>query len=109
MESIEARIQAKGLTAPRVKPEDLDAEIVGTHYFTAAEAVRILPPESSLHRMTFCVLELRNGMTVTGESACVSAANFNAEFGRDIALANAKNKLWPLLGFRLADKLAGAA
>jgi hypothetical protein len=57
--------------------------------------------------LTFCVLVLRNGIMVTGQSACVSAANFDAEIGRKIARKNAVEQLWPLLGFRLADKLAG--
>lgn len=47
-----------------------------------------------------------NGFTVTGESACASPENFNAEIGRKIARQNAVDKLWPLLGFRLRDKLA---
>jgi hypothetical protein len=33
------------------------------------------------------VLVLRNGFTVTGESACASPENFDAEIGRKIARA----------------------
>jgi hypothetical protein len=52
------------------------------------------------------VLVLRNGFTVTGESACASPENFDAEIGRKIARQNAVAKVWPLLGFRLRDSLA---
>ena len=118
-EQIEAEIQAKASTAPRVTPADIEAEIASEHYFTAADGYRsapcfdpngqptdCLPPPAPLELLTFCVLVLRNGFTVTGESACASPENFNAEIGRRIARENAVNKVWPLLGFRLRDKLA---
>lgn len=38
-ESVEAEIQAKGLTAPRVTPSDIQASIAEAHYFTAAAGV----------------------------------------------------------------------
>lgn len=117
-QTIEAEIQAKGLTAPRVTPADIEASIASEHYFTAeAGVVASLPKNASddalnaipsaLSRMTFCVLVLKNGFTVTGESACVSPENFDAEIGRKIARENAVEKIWPLLGFRLRDALAG--
>jgi hypothetical protein len=115
MSEIEQEIQAKGLTAPRVTPADIEAEIAREHYFTAAEGVsgaarggRITgEPSRPLHLLTFCVLVLRNGFTVTGESACASPENFDAEIGRKIARQNAVAKVWPLLGFRLRDRLIG--
>lgn len=103
---IERQIQAKGKTAPRVTPDALKAVIVSEHYFTAAEGVRILPQDSPLFLLTFCVLVLKNGFTVTGESACASPENFDAEIGRNIARQNAENKIWPLLGYELKTKLA---
>lgn len=119
--SIEQEIQAKGLTAPRVTPADIEAEIASEHYFTASEGVfgaaylesspPFVPPAdtpNSLGLLTFCVLALRNGFTVTGESACASPENFDAEIGRKIARQNAAQKIWPLLGFRLRDKLAAS-
>lgn len=112
-QSLEAEIQAKADKAPRVKPADVEAEIVSEFYFTAADGVRgesemgTSPAGRARHLewLTFCVLVLRNGFTVTGESACVSPENFNAEIGRRIARENAINKIWPLLGFRLRDQL----
>lgn len=113
---IENEIQAKGLTAPRVTPADIENEISLEWYFTAADGARSAyyaghqdrpGDDSPLHLLTFCVLVLRNGYTVTGESACASPENFDAELGRKIARQNAVTKIWPLLGFRLRDKLAG--
>jgi hypothetical protein len=93
-QAIELEIKEKGLTAKRVTPEMLDAEI-------AAEDYHVFPGSC----LTVCALTLRNGFTVTGESACASPENFNAEIGQKIARANAREKIWPLLGFRLRDEL----
>ena len=122
---IEQEIQAKGLTAPRVTPADLQANIASEHYFTALDgrngaiAVggyvgRELPqPDDAdlkpLALLTFCVLVLRNGFTVTGESACASPENFDPELGRKIARQNAEQKIWPLMGYELKQRLHEAA
>jgi hypothetical protein len=55
--------------------------------------------------LTFCVLTLSNGFTVTGESACVSAENFDADIGRKVARENAVQKIWPLMGYALKDRI----
>lgn len=109
---IENLIQLKGKTAPRVTPEDLEAVIASESYFTAADGVigavdhhETIDVPLPLGLLTFCVLVLRNGFTVTGESACASPENFDAEIGRRIARENAKQKLWPLLGYELRTKL----
>ena len=112
-QAIEQEIQSKGLTAPRVTPDDIEANIASEHYFTAGDAA--YPGEvagsayAQLQLLTFCVLVLRNGFTVTGESACASPENFDAEIGRKIARQNAVAKIWPLLGFSLKQKLHEAA
>ncbi|QWF40057.1 hypothetical protein HHA22_18165 [Bordetella hinzii] len=115
---IEQQIQAKGKTAPRVTPADIEANIAREHYFTAADGVRgeLLSSSPELgvdigeddprSLLTFCVLVLRNGFTVTGESACASPENFDAEIGRNIARQNAVQKIWPLMGYELRTKLA---
>jgi len=115
---IEQEIQAKGKTAPRITPADVEANIVGERYFTARDGVDALtecdgridcdPFEMELGLVTFCVLVLRNGFTVTGESACASPENFDAEIGRKIARNNAVAKIWPLMGYELRSKLAVA-
>ena len=115
---IQNEIEAKGLHAPRVTPADIEAEIVSEHYFTAADGYRsapcfdpngqptdCLPAPAPLDLLTFCVLVLRNGFTVTGESACASPENFDEEIGRKIARQKAVEKIWPLLGFRMRDQL----
>lgn len=113
---IERLIQAKGKTAARITPADVKANIVSEFYFTAADGVRgqsemgTSPAgrASPLNLLTFCVLVLRNGFTVTGESACASPENFDAEIGRRIARENAVQKIWPLMGYELRSKLAAS-
>lgn len=110
---IEQEIQAKGLTAPRITPADLQSNIVDCYYFTGKDgALSALEPmtqltgyHEQLRLLTFCVLILRNGFTVTGESACASPENFDAEIGRKIARQNAEQKIWPLMGYELKQRL----
>lgn len=119
-QDIEQEIQDKGLTAPRVTPADIEANIASEHYFTAAQgevgahmatlpAAPIPGAHPALNLLTFCVLVLRNGFTVTGESACASPENFDTEVGKKIARANAVNKIWPLMGYELRTRLDDAA
>lgn len=118
-QAVEQEIQDKGLTAPRVTPENLKANIVGEYFFTAADGVqaafntqdeltRLTGAHGELALLTFCVLVLRNGFTVTGESACASPENFDAEVGRKIARQNAEQKIWPLMGYALKQQLQEA-
>lgn len=117
---VERMIQAKGKTAARITPADLQANIASEHYFTAEHGVSgamyalelhqntsHVGHEGALRLLTFCVLVLKNGFTVTGESACASPENFDAEIGRKIARQNAEQKIWPLMGYELRSKLAG--
>lgn len=105
-QAIEDAIKAKGLTAPRITPDDVKANIASEHYFTAAQALRLGGTEPhQLDLLTFCVLVLKNGFTVTGESACASPENFDAEIGRRIARDNAVAKIWPLMGYELRSHL----
>ena len=114
-QQIEQEIQTKGLTAPRVTPADIEANIRDEVYFTADQGCEaegsndpVLSSFDSLKLLTFCVLVLRNGFTVTGESACASPENFDAEIGRKVARENAVAKIWPLMGYELRSKLAAA-
>ena len=116
---IEQEIQDKGLTAPRVTSVDIEANISSEHYFTAeqgalaeeANAVGFEKVIASVNvpdvlgLLTFCVLVLKNGFTVTGESTCVCSENFDAELGKKIAKQNAINKMWPLMGYELKQRL----
>lgn len=89
----------------------------GTNLMTAQQARQMLEhvvqssddvPEP-LMLLTFCVLVLKNGFTVTGESACASPENFDKELGRKIARNNAVNKIWALEGYLLKQALHDAA
>jgi hypothetical protein len=123
-QAIEQEIQAKGLTAPRITPADIEAAIASENYFTAAHGAWGAAADQakqddrstfgyhcpeSLSYLTFCVLVLQNGFTVTGESACASPENFNVEIGRKIARQNAVQKIWPLMGYELKQRLHDAA
>ncbi len=116
-QTIEQEIQAKGLVAPRITPADIEAIIASEHFFTALqgcagkELLDMTDPidvPDELATLTFCVLVLRNGFMVTGESACASPENFDAEIGRKIARANAVEKMWPYMGYALKQKLSEA-
>lgn len=91
---IEAEIVAKGKTAPRLKPDDIDAVIVKEDY-------HVFPGTT----LTVCCLYLRNGFTVTGESAAASPENFDFQIGQKIARENARQKIWALEGYLLRQKL----
>jgi len=93
---IEREIQAKKLTAARVTPDRIASRVVGADY-------HVFPGS----QLTVCCLTLANGFTVTGESACASPENFDAELGRKIAYQKAVDKIWPLEGYLLRQKLWG--
>lgn len=96
--AIEQEIQAKGLTAPRVTPTDLDHNIVHT------EIVKHVSPSGQVLR--WAVLTLQNGYSVAGKpSASVSNESDNAEIGEKVAVTNARNELWPLMGYALKQRL----
>ena len=96
-DKIESALQAKGLNAPRLNPDMIDATIVSEQY-------HVFPGTT----MTICALTLRNGYIVTGESAAASPDNFDKDIGCKIARENARNKIWALEGYLLRDKLAAA-
>lgn len=114
---IEKEIQARGLTAPRVTLADIEKVIAYEYFITGddihdcttsviGEAYKSVPdPEASMLCLTLCVLVLANGFTVTGESACASPENFNAELGRKLARAKAIDKVWAFEGYLLKEKL----
>ena len=128
--TIEQETQAKGLTAPRVTPADIEANIASEHYFTAGEGVigafvagefgahggdtvtvlrDIASPEvltPSLNLLTFCVLVLKNGHIVSGEGYCADPDKFNAETGRIEARKAAINKLWPVVVYAERERMA---
>ena len=111
--NIERLILTKGKTAPRVTPADIASNIVSEWYINGGTGVvhdefqPPVPAEHPLRLLTFCVLVLRNGFVVTGESACASPENFDLEIGKRIARENAVQKMWPLMGYELKSRLSG--
>jgi hypothetical protein len=115
--AIENEIQAKGLNAPRLSPQKIEDTIDDEIYFNAYNAaekawqagskvkVHGKAPDA-LKLLTICVLVLKNGFTVTGESACASPENYDAEIGRKVARQKAVEKIWPLEGYLLRQKLS---
>jgi len=109
--AIEQEIQNKGLNAPRLTPDYIDSKIKAVEYILPRDVckrdngVEIFDAPLPLQTLTFCILTLENGFTVTGESACASPENFNAEIGRKIARENARNKIWMLEGYLLKQRL----
>jgi hypothetical protein len=112
-EMLEEAIKRVGAdVAPRVTPADIKMNIAAEYYFTAGDGVSSqldfvagYKYPGPLDLLTFCVLVLKNGFTVTGESACASPANFNPEIGKRIARENAVAKMWPLMGYALRQHL----
>lgn len=100
--AIEKEIQAKGLTAPRVTDDNLKANIA------EIEIVKHISKSGQVLR--WAVLTTRNGYAVVGRpSVSVSPENDDVEIGEKIAVGNAINELWPLMGYALKEKLAVAA
>lgn len=97
---IEQEIQDKGLTAPRVTPADVEANIMST------EIVKYETRSGQILR--WAVITTESGYAVVGKPSCaVSKENDNAEVGEKIAFANSKEELWPLMGYALKNKLTG--
>jgi len=93
-EYIEKESLARGLTAPRITVDDVNSAIIGEDY-------HVFPGTT----VTICLLKLKNGFSITGESACASIDNFDEDLGRTIARDNARNKIWALEGYVLRQKL----
>ncbi len=101
--TIEQEIKNKGLTAPRVTPDRIDALMARVEF-------RFHVEETS----TFCHAFLDGQFFLaTGHSACVSKTNFDKEMGQKIAKENvlkpARDKLWELEGYALRQRLIGCA
>ncbi len=84
-------------TAPRVTEAEVLGSIVKKDFYVHAEGT-----------LTICVLTLKNGFTVTGESACADINNYKQDIGERIAYDNAVKKIWAFLGYVLRDKLYNA-
>jgi hypothetical protein len=96
---IERLIQAKGLTAPRLTPGDLQANIHHVEY------VKHVSQGGQVLR--WAVITTSSGFAVTGRpSVAVSPENDDQQVGERVAFENSKNELWPLMGYALKERLA---
>ncbi|WP_271270511.1 Gp49 family protein [Aliamphritea hakodatensis] len=94
--AMEADIIQKGLTAPRVTKESIDAIMAAVDYHTY-----VVPGTT-----TTVAVAMIHGFTLCQEiTACVDAKNFDEELGRKYAIekaaAVARDKLWELEGYTL--------
>lgn len=94
-QELEQEIQDKGLLAPRITPDRINQVCSKPAQFYVFPGTTV----------TVCLIELENGFTVLGESACASPENFNQEIGEKLAYDQAKNKVWALEGYLLKQKL----
>lgn len=91
---LETEIQENGLNAPRLTPDLIDSVIADEQYHVFKGS-----------QLTVCCLTLKNGYTVTGESACVSPENFKSHIGKKVSRQNAREKIWNLEGYLLKQNL----
>lgn len=93
-QELDAKLAAQ--TRPRITLERINSRIDKTEFIYHG-------------LLTICVITLVNGFTVTGESACVDAGNYDPAIGGRIAKDNAFQKIWPLEGYLLAEALSAIA
>lgn len=105
-QAIEKEIQSKGLNAPRLSPDHIDAQIVAENWGRASDLFKGSPCTEAMKCLTICVLTLKNGFTIVGKSACASPENYDAELGGKIAREDARKQIWALEGYLLRSKLA---
>jgi Phage protein (N4 Gp49/phage Sf6 gene 66) family len=90
----DARISAGSFApgaAPKITLQDAEAVIVKEDYICHGV-------------LTICILEVKNGTPVTGESVCVYPENYDREVGQKIARQKAVGKIVALEGYLLAER-----
>lgn len=95
-EQVEAKIIDKGLTAPRVTKDQIDALMERCNF-----DIHHIPNTTTM--LVTCLLD---GFSLAvGKSACVDPDNFDRALGIEIARSNAvkeaRSKLWELEGYAL--------
>ena len=84
------------MTPNKLTPETIQELIDQTNYLTHMT-------------LTICVLTLKNGTMVTGESNVIDPTNYNAEIGREMSYKDAFSKIWQLEGYAMKRDLAKVA
>lgn len=94
-QALEAQIQAKGLNAaPRVTPAAIDA-MIKDQSLIKIDGLGML-----------CVIELNNGIKLVGKNlGSVSAENYSEDIAKQKAYEDARQQVWPLAGFLLAEDI----
>ena len=93
-QDLENEIIEKGLTAPRLTPELIDATIQETTFHVFEDWC-----------LTVCCITLKNGFRVSGENACHCPENFDKSISKKIALSDARDKIWMLERYLLKERL----
>lgn len=114
-EEIEREIREKGLTAPRVTPESIEARIVEERYFSGAdglegsfEGMHTLTNGMSdaFRHVTFCAMMLDNGSKIVGINyGSVDPKNFDSQLGKKLARQKAIDQIWELEGYLMRERL----
>ena len=89
---------ARSWKRSKIHPSTEDAFVGGDVYAVSSRIPGTL--------LTVCCLTLQNGFNVVGESASVSVNNFDAEIGRKVSRAKARDKIWALEGYLLKQYLS---
>lgn len=94
-------------TAPRITPELVRANIAAINYLNAGKASENsrIPATAPMFLITYCILTLANGYTVTGFSVCASPENFDEQIGQRLAYKHAEDQVWGLMAYELRSKL----
>lgn len=79
---------------PRLVAADIEDAVIDEQYHHFTDTT-----------MTVCCLTLRNGFHVTGTSACVHPADFNAEIGRKYAREEAVKQAWDHESYMLKQRM----
>lgn len=77
----------------------LQVKLTPDHIANLIESFEFIQPTGST--LTTCILQLTNGCTLLGSSNVIDPKNYDAEIGKDIALRNAKDKIWEYEGYAL--------
>lgn len=95
---MDRQMEASGATAPRITNDDVLDNIVDVDY------VKYVSKSGQVLR--WAVLTTKSGFAVTGRpSAAVSPENDNVAIGEKVAYDNAKQELWPMMGYALKNDL----
>jgi hypothetical protein len=101
-QGMENEIKAKGLTAPRVTFDAIEALMKGVTYHTSQ-------PEGTTSTIV-TAFDVNGFSLCTKIMACASPENFDAElgvkYGVEKCAASARDMLWKLEGYRLKCHLA---